>query len=69
MKYKVDVGSFVTRMCTRKITVHAANEEEAKAKAIERYMELEYKLPCASDYGTPQVDGIVLLGRNEKVLL
>lgn len=58
MKYKVDVGSLVTRFAGRSIIVHADSEDAAKKKAIDEYIKREYALPCASDVGTPQVDFI-----------
>jgi len=58
MKYKVGVGSFVTRMVSRNIIIHAQNEEEAKDKAIKEYIKRELELACSSDPGSPQVDGI-----------
>ena len=57
-KYRVEVGSFVTRMVTRHITVNAKNEEEAEQKALDKYYELEMALANSSDAGSPQVDFI-----------
>ncbi len=58
MKYRAEVGSFCTRFIKRTITVSAKNEEEARQKAIDKFWEIEYKLPNASDAGSPQVDEI-----------
>ena len=35
MKYKVEVGSHVTRYVQRTITVYAKDDDEAREKAIE----------------------------------
>jgi hypothetical protein len=62
MKYKCEVGSMCTRLIVRHITINANNEEEAKQKAIDKYVELEYKNnPASVDAGTPQVDDIYLV--------
>lgn len=61
MKYCVDVGSFCTRMVTRKIIVNAISEEEAKQKAIEKFISIEMKLPSSNDPGDPQVDFIEVI--------
>ena len=58
MKYKVEIGSFCTRMVTRKIIVYADNEVEASEKAIKKYIEMENKLPSSNDAGEPHVDFI-----------
>ena len=58
MKYKCDVGSFCTRFVSRQLTIYANTEEEAKEKAIDRFVEVEYKRGDASDAGSPQVDSI-----------
>jgi len=58
MKYRVEVGSFCTRMVTRTIMVNANNKEEASTKAIEKFIDKELKLPTYCDFGSPQVDFI-----------
>jgi len=60
-KYRVEVGSFVTRFVQRKITVHADNEKEAGDKALEKFLETEAMLVNSNDPGEPQVDGIELM--------
>lgn len=62
-KYRVEVGSFVTRLTTRKITVNAKSEEEAKAKAIDKYFKLEQAVTSSVDAGSPQVDFIEELSK------
>lgn len=57
MKYKAEVGSHVTRFVQRSITVYAKDEDEAREKAIDKYIEMEYKLNSV-DAGEPQVDFI-----------
>ena len=57
-KYEVEVGSLVTRLVTRKIKISAKSEEEAKAKAIDKYIDLELKVPSSVDAGSPRVDFI-----------
>ena len=57
-KYKVEVGSFCTRLVQRKITVSAKSEEEAAAKAIDKYKMLEADVAASVDCGEPQVDFI-----------
>lgn len=57
-RYRVEVGSFVTRLVTRNITVVAENEYEAKQKAIRKYQQLEEELSNSVDSGSPQVDRI-----------
>ena len=56
MKYSVEVGSFCTRLITRKITVSAGDEAEATKKAIDKFISLETKLPASVDYGEPRID-------------
>ncbi len=58
-KYRVEVGSFVTRLVTRIITVAAGSEDEARQKALEKYEQVEMKLPNSVDAGSPQVDNII----------
>ncbi len=58
-KYRVEVGSFVTRMITRHIIVSAKNEDEAREKAIKKYEQIEMALPSSSDTGSPQVDSVI----------
>lgn len=41
MKYKVEVGGFVTVFRKRNMIVYAKTDEEAKEKAIERFMEIQ----------------------------
>lgn len=60
-KYRVEVGSFVTRFVQRKITVHAGSENDARDKALEKFLEIEAMLPNSNDPGEPQVDDIELL--------
>lgn len=57
-KYKVEVGSFCTRLVQRKITVSAKNEEEAAAKAIDKYRDMEAEIVSSVDCGEPRVDFI-----------
>jgi len=57
MKYKVEVGSHVTRFVQRTITVYAKDEDEAREKAVDKYIEMEYKLNSV-DAGEPRVDFI-----------
>lgn len=61
MKYYVEVGSFCTRLVERKITVNAESEDEAVEKAIEKYMDMEYKIKSSVDYGEPRVDAIYVI--------
>ena len=61
MKYRVEVGSFCTRMVTRTITVSANNEEEASTKAIDKFIDKECKLPSYCDFGSPQVDFVEVI--------
>ena len=56
MKYKVEVGSFCTRLIQRTITVQAKSEADASEKAIEKFIEIEMKLANSNDFGTPRVD-------------
>ncbi len=57
MKYKVEVGSHVTRYVQRNITVYAKDEDEAREKAIDKYIKLEYSPKLTSvDAGEPQVN-------------
>jgi hypothetical protein len=58
MKYKVELGSFCTRLVTRKIIIHAENETEATEKAIDKYMKMEQSIPSSVDFGEPRVDFI-----------
>ena len=58
MKYKVEVGSFCTRLITRTITVNAKDEEEASNKAIDEYWKKEQQLANSVDVGEPHVDFI-----------
>jgi len=57
MKYKVNVGSHVTRYIERNITVYAKDEDEATEKAIDKYIEMELKL-VSVDAGEPQINSI-----------
>lgn len=61
-KYKVEVGSFVTRLVIRDITVNAKNEEEARIKAIDKYIDLETKIESSVDFGSPKIDSLEKLG-------
>lgn len=58
-RYRVEVGSFVTRLVTRTVSVAAKNEDEAKQKAIVKYEQLEERLSNSVDSGSPQIDKIV----------
>lgn len=58
-KYRVEVGSFVTRFVGRHFTVTAQNKDEARQKAIEKYKQMEMKLSSSVDSGSPQVDKII----------
>lgn len=57
-KYKVEVGSFCTRLVQRTITVCAKNEEEATIRDIDKYKDLEAGLSTSVDCGEPRVDFI-----------
>lgn len=57
-KYKVEVGSFCTRLVQRKIIVFAKNEEEAATKAIDKYRGMEAEIASSVDCGEPRVDFI-----------
>ena len=58
-KYHVEVGSFATRLVTRKFTITAQSEEEATEKAIDKYVQKEMRLLTSVDVGTPQVDQVI----------
>lgn len=58
MKYKVEMGSFCTRLVTRIITVNAKDENEARNKAIDEYWKKEQQLSNSVDVGEPHVDFI-----------
>jgi len=58
VKYKVEVGSFCTRLITRTITVNAKSEDEARRKAIDEYWKKEQQLANSVDVGEPRVDSI-----------
>lgn len=58
MKYRVEVGSFVTRLVKRTLTVNASSEFEAQERAIEFYRKKEQALSTSVDSGTPTVDSI-----------
>ena len=61
MKYKIEVGSFVTRMITRNLVIHAKNEDEVKEKAIDKYREIENNLKNGGGvYGHVNIDSIEL---------
>lgn len=57
-KYKVEVGSFCTRLVQRTITVNAKSEDEAATKAIDKYKNLEAEIASSVDCGEPRVDFI-----------
>lgn len=57
-KYKVEVGSFCTRLVQRKIIVNAKNEDEAAMKAIDKYKDMEADIASSVDFGEPRVDFI-----------
>ena len=40
-KYKVEVGGFVTVFRQRNLIISAENEDEAKEKAIDKFVELQ----------------------------
>lgn len=58
MKYKVEVGSFCTRLVQRKLTVNAKNEEEAKEKAIRLFEKMEAEILSSIDSGEPRIDDV-----------
>ena len=60
-KYKVEVGSFCTRLVQRKIIVSAKNEEEAATKAIDKYRDMETEIASSVDCGKPRADFIDLV--------
>lgn len=41
MKYRVEVGGFVTVYRRRSLVVHANTKEEAEQKAIDRFIDLQ----------------------------
>lgn len=55
-KYKVEVGSFVTRFVQRTITIKAKNEDEAASKAIKKFIDREMALSNSHDPGSPHAD-------------
>lgn len=57
-KYRVEVNSFCTRFIQRHITVNASNEDEAASKAIDKFKDLESKLPSSVDFGEPRAEEI-----------
>lgn len=57
-KYKVEVGSFCTRLVQRKIIVSAKSEDEATMKAIDKYKDLEADIASSVDCGEPRADYI-----------
>lgn len=57
-KYKVQVGSFCTRLVQRTITVYAKNEAEAEMKAIDKYEDMEKDISASVDSGEPIIDYI-----------
>lgn len=61
MKYRVEVGSFCTRLITRTITLNAKDEEEASSKAIDEYWKKEQQLSNSVDAGEPHVDFIEVI--------
>lgn len=61
MKYKVEVGSFCTRLVQRKLTVNAKNEEEAAKKAIQLFEKMEAEISSSIDSGEPRADEIIPL--------
>lgn len=58
MKYKVEVGSFCTRLVQRKLTVNAKSEEEAAEKAIRLFEKMETEISSSIDSGEPRIDGV-----------
>ena len=61
MKYRVEIGSFCTRLVTRKITVSAENEAEASEKAIYKFIDMEMKVSSSVDHGCPHVDFVDII--------
>lgn len=57
-KYKVEIGSFCTRLVQRKITVNAKSEDEVAMKAIDKYKDMEADVASSVDCGEPRVDNI-----------
>lgn len=58
MKYKVEVGSFCTRLVQRKLNINAKSEEEAAEKAIQLFEKIEAEISSSIDSGEPRVDSI-----------
>lgn len=58
MKFRVQVGSFCTRLITRHITVEAPDKETAREKAIDKFVKEEVKLSLSVDVGSPRVDSV-----------
>lgn len=58
MKYKVEVGSFCTRLVQRKLTVNAKNEEDAAEKAIRLFEKMEAEISSSIDSGEPRIDDV-----------
>ena len=58
MKYKVELGAFVSRLVTRKIIIHADSEEEAIGKAKDKYHEIESNLANGGMVDSVNVDFI-----------
>lgn len=50
-KYKIEVGGFVTVYRQRVITVYAESDEEAKEKAIDKFVDIQQ-----SGSGSPMCD-------------
>ena len=57
-KYKVQLGSLVTRLMQRKITVCANSEEEAIEKATEKFYKIAQNQKYTEVGGTVFVDEI-----------
>lgn len=45
MKFKVEVGGYVSTYRRRTLTIHADTEEEAREKAINRFIDIQQQRP------------------------
>lgn len=45
MKFKVEVGGYVSKYCQRTFVIYAKDEEEAKEKAIDRFVDYQQRIP------------------------
>jgi hypothetical protein len=57
-KYRVEAGAFVSRLVNRTIIVHADTPEEAEAKAIDKFLDMENKLKGGGIPGSVNIDFI-----------